>query len=127
MKDKRRLDRAEQYLIGAEILYKNGDFGGCVSRSYYAAYQAMWFAMGDPERKPRWEHLGIIKSFVRGVWYDPKVPARGPGLFEKYRFPLHRLYDLRLGADYRLDDIKEREAIWAIETTKEIMQTIKGR
>jgi hypothetical protein len=87
----------------------------------------MWFAMGDPERKPRWEHLGIIKCFVRGVWYDPKVPARGPGLFEKYRFPLHRLYDLRLGADYRLDDIKEREAIWAIETTKEIMQTIKGR
>jgi len=71
--------------------------------------------------------LGIIKSFVRGVWCDPKVPARGPGLFEKYRFSLHRLYDLRLGADYRLDDIKEREAIWAIETTKEIMQTIKGR
>ena len=51
-------------------------------------------------------------------------PARWfqrPGLFESQRFALHRLYDLRLKADYRLDDIGQKEAQWAIQTAQEII------
>lgn len=60
---------------------------------------------GRAREKTRWEHLGIMKTFVRGSWFDPDAGVRGPGVFERYRFSLRRLYDLRLGADYRLDNI----------------------
>ena len=116
-----RLEGARQALAGAKMLLENEDFRGCVSRGYYAVYQAMWAVVGDPERKPRWEHFGIIKAFVRGNWFDPQAGMKGPGVFERYRFALRRLYDLRLGADYRLDDITRREAQWALDTTQEII------
>jgi hypothetical protein len=79
----------------------------------------MWAAVGDPEKKPRWEHFGLIKAFVRGHWFDLRAGMTGPGIFEHQRFALRRLYDLRLGADYRLDDITQREAQWAVETVQE--------
>ena len=69
----------------------------------------------------RWEHFGIIKSFVRGRWLNPRVGFRGHGAFESQRFALHRLYDLRLKADYRLNDIGQEEARWAIQTAQEII------
>jgi uncharacterized protein (UPF0332 family) len=116
-----RLEAARQALVGAKALLEGGDFRGCVSRCYYAAYQAMWAAVGDPEKKPRWEHFGIIKTFVRGKWFDTQVGMRGPGVFESQRFSLRRLYDLRLGADYRLDDLTQREAQWAVQTAQEIV------
>ena len=116
-----RLSGARQTLEGAKVLLEHADFRGCVSRYYYAAYQAMWAAVGEPEKKPRWEHFGIIKSFARGKWLDPQVGFRGPGIFESQRFALHRLYDLRLKADYRLDDISHEEAQWAIQIAQEII------
>lgn len=81
----------------------------------------MWAAVGEPEKKPRWEHFGIIKAFVRGGWFDPQSTRKGPGVFEHQRFALRRLYDLRLGADYRLEDITQREAQWAVETARQIL------
>ncbi|MBI3304322.1 MAG: HEPN domain-containing protein [Deltaproteobacteria bacterium] len=121
MDKKARLEGARQALAGARALLEHEDSRGCVSRCYYAAYQAMWAAVGDPEKKPRWEHFGIIKIFVRGNWLDPQAASKGPGVFERQRFALRRLYDLRLGADYRLDDITRREAQWAIEIAQEII------
>jgi uncharacterized protein (UPF0332 family) len=118
---KTRIESARQALTGATVLLANDDFRGCVSRCYYAAYQAMWAAVGEPEKKPRWEHFGLIKTFVRGNWFDARAGIKGPGVFERQRFALRRLYDLRLGADYRLDDITQREAHWAVETTQEII------
>jgi hypothetical protein len=81
----------------------------------------MWAAVGEPEKKPRWEHLGIIKTFVRGRWFDARAGFRGPGIFESQRFASHRLYDLRLKADYRLDDIGQEEAQWAVQIVQEII------
>jgi uncharacterized protein (UPF0332 family) len=116
-----RLEGARQVIEGAKVLLGHADFRGCVSRCYYAAYQAMWAAVGEPERKPRWEHFGLMKTFVRGRWFDPHSRMRGPGVFEPQRFSLHRLYDLRLKADYRLDDISREEAQWAVDIAQEII------
>ncbi len=85
----------------------------------------MWAAVGNPEKKPRWEHFGLINTFVRGRWMNPEVEMRGPGLLEAQRFALRRLYDLRLGADYRLDDITRREAEWAIQTAQAILSVVE--
>ena len=121
MEKQARLVGARQALEGGKVLLAHTDFRGCVSRSYYAAYQAMWAAVGEPEKKPRWEHLGVIKTFARGRWFDPQAGFRGPGVFESQRFALLRLYDLRLKADYRLDDISQEEAQWALQIAQEII------
>jgi uncharacterized protein (UPF0332 family) len=60
-----RLAGARQALAGAKVLLEHADFRGSVSHCYYAAYQGMWAAVGEPEKNPRWEHFGISKSFVR--------------------------------------------------------------
>lgn len=127
MDKKTRLEGACQALAGAKVLLATGDFRGCVSRCYYATYQAMWTAVGEPEKKPRWEHFGLIKTFVRGNWCDSRVGSKGPGVFERQRFALRRLYDLRLGADYRLDEVTQREAQWAVDATQEIIILVERK
>ena len=74
-----------------------------------------------PRRSPVGEHLGIIKTFVRGNWFDDRDRTGQPGLFERQRFSLRRLYDLRLGADYRLDPIAQKEAQWAIQVAQDVI------
>ena len=49
-----RLAGAQRALAGAKVLLEHADFRGCASRCYYAAYQAMWAALGEPEKKPQW-------------------------------------------------------------------------
>ena len=96
-----RLALAQHYLDDAQFLLAATRFASAVSRAYYAAYQAMWAALGDPPRPgAQWRHGAIINHFVRGYWFLPTHPATGPGLLESLRFGLHRLYALRLNADY---------------------------
>jgi hypothetical protein len=42
-------------------------------------------------------------------------------MLEEYRFALRRLYDLRLRADYCLDNISQQDAQWAIRIAQEII------
>ena len=58
-----RLEVASRYLEGAKALREAGDYAGAISRCYYAAYQGMWAALGEPAPKRRWEHTGIIQAF----------------------------------------------------------------
>ena len=122
-----RLDIAVHYLEGARVLREAGEYAGAVSRCYYAAYQAMWAALGNPPTKPRWEHIGIIKVFVRGYWDDPSHPTEGPGLHERFRFPLRRLYDLRLGVDYHAEPMTQETVDWALELVQALIETIKEK
>jgi uncharacterized protein (UPF0332 family) len=119
-----RLETASQCLEGAKALRRVGDYAGVMSRCYYAAYQAMWAALGEPPGKRRWEHMGIIQAFVRGRWDDPTYPMTGPGLYERFRFPLRRLYDLRLRADYHAESMTREIADWALDMTQELLRTI---
>jgi hypothetical protein len=48
-------------------------------------------------------------------------------VFEQQRFALRRLYDLRLRADYRLDDIPQQEAQWAVHIAQEIIAISEER
>ena len=95
-----RLGLARHYLEDAEYLLAADRVASAVSRAYYAAYQGMWAALGDPPRGELWRHGAIINHFVRGYWFAPAHPATGPGLLESLRFGLRRLYELRLDVDY---------------------------
>lgn len=122
-----RLEAALRYLEGAIALVEAGDYAGAISRCYYAAYQAMWAALGDPPAKRRWEHTGIIQAFVRGRWDNTSYPMTGPGLYERLRFPLRRLYSLRLGVDYRVESVTRETADWALEVTQDLIATIRAK
>jgi hypothetical protein len=99
-----------------------------VSRAYYAAYQAMWAALGDPPgRGGRWRHEAIINHFVRGYWFLPTHPPTGPGLLEPLRLPLRRLYQARLDADYDLVPIARASAEEALQTAQQTLAAIRQR
>lgn len=119
-----RLEAAAQFFGGAKALRRVDDYAGTISRCYYAAYQAIWGALGAPVSKRRWEHIGIIQAFVRGHWDDPTYSIIGPGLYERFRFPLRRLYDLRLRVDYHAESMPRESADWALEITQELIMTI---
>src|SRR5207244_5038219 len=92
-----RLRLAQQYLDDAQYLLAADRLASTVSRAYYAAYQAMWAALGDAPRAEGWRHGAIINHFIRGYWFAPAHPPTGPGLLEPLRFGLRRLYALRPG------------------------------
>lgn len=124
MVEEPRLRAAQQFLVDARLLYDNGRYGSAVSRAYYAAYQAMWGALGNPGQGDQWRHLAIIGHFVRGHWARPDYPSTGPGLFEDLRLPLRRLYQLRIDADYDLIPVTPDSAGFAIDSASRTLQAI---
>lgn len=44
----RRWANAKEKLQAAQLCYDQGFYGESTTRSYYACYQAMWAAVGDP-------------------------------------------------------------------------------
>ncbi len=119
-----RLNAAQQFLNDAHLLCDNGRYGSAVSRAYYATYQAMWAALGNPAQGDQWRHLAIINHFVRGYWVRPDYPATGPGLFEDLRLPLRRLYQLRIDADYDIIPVSPGSTRFAVETAGRALQAI---
>ena len=120
-----RFRLAQQYLADAQYLLAAERLASAVSRAYYAAYQAMWAALGDPPGTGgRWRHEAIINHFVRGYWFMPTHPTTGPGLLEPLRLPLRRLYQVRLDADYDLVPIPRRRAEEAVQTAEQTLAAI---
>jgi uncharacterized protein (UPF0332 family) len=111
-----------QYLLAADR------FASAVSRAYYAVYQAMWAALGDPpDTGSRWRHAAIINHFVRGYWFAPTHPPTGAGLLEHLRGPLRRLYQLRLDADYDMVPLARHSAEEALQTAQQTLAEILQR
>lgn len=119
-----RLRLAQQYLDDAQYLLAADRRASAVARAYYAAYQAMWAALGDPPRAEGWRHGAIIHHFVRGYWFAPAHPATGPGLLEALRFGLRRLYTLRLAVDYEGLPISRASAETALQTVVQTLAAI---
>ena len=121
---KYRLDFAKKYIGDAVELFKRKRFNSAASRAYYASYQAMWSALGDPEDGKVWRHLAIIKHFVRGYWFAPNHPKTGPGLLEDKRLPLRRLYSYRIKSDYDAEPIEEHNLEQLLKLVEQVIQII---
>ena len=65
------------------MLFKEKRLNSAASRAYYASYQAMWAALGEPKEGKVWRHLGIIKHFITGYWFQPNIKGEGPRLLEE--------------------------------------------
>jgi uncharacterized protein (UPF0332 family) len=68
----RRWVSAKEKLQAAQVCYDHQLYGDSVTRSYYACYQAMWAAVGDPALG-LWRHGGLINEFCRGRWTTPTL------------------------------------------------------
>lgn len=121
---KYRLDFGKKYFGDAMDLFNKKRFNSSASRAYYASYQAMWSALGDPEDGKVWKHLAIIKHFVRGYWFAPNHPKTGPGLLEDKRLPLRRLYSYRIKSDYDAVHIEEQNLEQLLKLVEQVINII---
>jgi len=85
------------------------------SRSYYAAYTAMWVAVDDPPRT-RWQYAGIVKMFAQGYWQSNQM-----SLPRDMRKALETLYKHRLKADYHGRPVTADEAQEAMTTAEQVL------
>ncbi|MBI3599799.1 MAG: HEPN domain-containing protein [Nitrospinae bacterium] len=122
-----RIKYAVTYLDDAKFLFIHKRYNSAISRLYYASYQTMWAALGDPEGGRTWKHLGIIKPFVHGYWFKPAYPEKSQGLLEHFRLPLRQLYTYRIKADYELLDINENVAKNMLDTVDNLMKTVLSK
>lgn len=122
-----RLRYAQIYLEDAKFLYENKKYNSAVSRLYYASYQAMWAAIGDPDEGKVWKHLAIIKPFVHGYWFSPSHKQNSPGLLEHLRLPLRQLYTHRVKADYELVEINQTIVENMIRTVDDLINTVLSK
>ncbi len=122
-----RMKYAQNYLEDAKLLFEHNKYNSAISRLYYASYQAMWSALGDPEIGRIWKHLAIIKPFVHGYWFNPSHPKDSPGLLEHFRLPLRQLYTYRVKADYNLDEMKEDIVKNKIEIVNDVIKAILSK
>ncbi len=51
----------------------------------------------------------------------------GPGRYERFRFLLRRLYDLRLGVDYHPESMTGESADWVLKIVKDLIETIRTK
>lgn len=122
-----RIKYAHSYLGDAKLLYENKRYNSAISRLYYASYQAMWAAIGDPDEGKVWKHLAIIKPFVHGYWFNPAHPEQATGLLEHFRLPLRQLYTHRIKADYELDEMNEDIVKKTIELVDDLIKTVLSK
>lgn len=106
----------------AEQALHQGFLGTSVSRGYYACFQAMWVAVGDPSLR-LWKHSGLMQVFCRGRWASPVILPSSLALLYKR---LLALYDLRLDADYRALAIESAKAREGLDTVGDVLQLIAG-
>jgi len=119
----RRWETAQEHRQAAEHALTQQLYRASVSRSYYACFQAMWVALGDPPRG-RWEHGGIVKSFCRGQWADPVII---PMSLDSLRKRLKNLYEFRLDADYRAMPVTPEGARAGVDAMGEVIQLVETR
>ena len=121
---KNRLNFAKKYLDDAFELFNRKRYNSSASRAYYASYQAMWSALGEPVDGKTWRHLAIIKHFVRGYWLIPEYQETGPGLLEEKRLPLRRLYSCRIASDYDAIEIDPQNLDPLLKIVEQVINII---
>lgn len=117
----RRWETAQELSRAADMAFRNQMNGACVSLAYYACFQAMWLALGDPPLG-EWRHVGITRKFCHGQWAEPVLlPSSLVLLYRR----LLALYELRLDAHYRAHSVSDRQAEQGLETIREVFRLVE--
>ena len=121
------LECAKQYLDDARLLFAQKRLNSAASRAYYASYQAMWAALGEPDEGKIWRHLKIVNHFVRGYWFEPTHASSGPGLLEDKRFLLRKLYSYRIHSDYDAIPVDENALQPLLDVVQDVIRIVEEK
>lgn len=116
----RRWANAQQKLKAAQLCSDHQLYGESVTRSYYACYQAMWAAVGEPPLG-LWRHGGLMNEFCRGRWTTPTLL---PTALAELRKKLDDLYRFRVAVDYAAASASSAQADFGLDVVEETLQTI---
>jgi uncharacterized protein (UPF0332 family) len=117
----RRWEAAQELSRAANMALQSQMNGACVGLAYYAGFQAMWLALGDPPLG-EWRHVGITRRFCHGQWADPVLlPSSLASLYRR----LLALYELRLDAHYRARPVSVQQAEQGLETVREVFHLVE--
>jgi hypothetical protein len=117
----RRWETSQELSQAADVALRQQRYRACVGLAYYACFQAMWVALGDPPAG-EWRHVGITRRFCHGQWADPPLlPTR---LATLHKRPL-ALYELRVDAHYRARPIHPQQAWQALDTVAEVKRLVQ--
>jgi hypothetical protein len=119
--ERRRGETAQELRRAADAALNQHHYRACAGLAYYACFQAMWVALGDPPAG-EWRHIGITRRFCAGQWADP--PIAPTGLAALYR-RLLALYELRLDAHYRAQPVRPQPAQQGLDTVVEVLQVVR--
>ena len=109
---------ALEHYQAAVLAAQQGWHNVSVACSYYAAFMAMWVALGDPP-KGYWEHGGIVDWFARGDWRTP------PAWIEREMIQAIRwLYTDRVRAQYTATRLQPFESTARLTTARHVLQMV---
>lgn len=109
----RRWANAKAKRAAAELCLRQGFYTESITLSYYACYQAMWVALGDPPAG-LWRHGGLINEFCR---------AQGQqGLSLRKR--LDKLYLYRIQGDYEARSLSAAQAQEGLDIADEVLRLV---
>ncbi len=117
----RRWETSEELYQAADVARRQQLYRASVGLAYYAAFQAMWVALGDPPLG-EWRHVGITRWFCRGQWADPPIVPTNLAVLHKR---LLALYELRLDAHYRAQPVHVQQAREGLATAVEVIRLVQ--
>jgi uncharacterized protein (UPF0332 family) len=116
----RRWETSQELYQVADVALRHQRYRACVGLAYYACFQAMWVALGDPP-SGEWRHVGITRRFCHGQWADPPLIPTSLATLHKR---LLMLYELRLDGHYRAQPIHPQQARQALDTVAEVRRLV---
>ncbi len=117
----RRWETSQELYRAADATLKQQLYRACSGLAYYACFQAIWVALGDPPLG-EWRHVGITRRFCSGQWVDPAIDPRNLAALYK---SLLALYELRLDAHYRALPINSQQAKRGVDTAAKVIQLVQ--
>ena len=116
-----RWDTAHELYHAAKAVLQQRHYGACVGLAYYACFQAMWVALGDPPAG-EWRHGGITRRFCYGQWAFPPIVTTRLAMLHKR---LLALYELRLDTHYRAQPVHPHQARQALQTVRDVIRLVQ--
>jgi uncharacterized protein (UPF0332 family) len=119
--ERRRWDTAHELYHAAKAVLQRRHYGACAGLAYYACFQAMWVALGDPPTG-EWRHGGITRRFYYGQWASPPIATTHLAMLHKR---LLALYELRLDTHYRAQPVHPQQARQALQTVRDVIRLVQ--